>query len=216
VWGYRETDRLGGFDPYSCSKACAELVSDAFRRSYFQDIAHNVGVATARAGNVIGGGDWAMNRLVPDLARAAVAGEPAVIRNPTAVRPWQHVLEPLAGYLTLARHLLIDASRYSGGWNFGPSAVAIQSVEAVITKLSHLWGGKLRWSVDSSSHPPEAARLTLDSSKAAADMNWRPRLNLDDTLRLAVEWYDAFGERNADMRQITESQIACYQGAQAC
>jgi CDP-glucose 4,6-dehydratase len=216
AWGYRETDRLGGFDPYSSSKACAELVSEAFRRSYFQDTTHDVGVATARAGNVIGGGDWAMNRLVPDLARAALAGEPAVIRNPTAVRPWQHVLEPLAGYLTLARHLLVDARRYSGGWNFGPSAATVQSVETVIEKLSHLWGHKLRWSVDPISNPHEAARLTLDSSKAAADMNWRPHLSLDDTLRLAVEWYDGFGGRNADMHQITESQIASYQGAQAC
>ena len=216
VWGYREIDPLGGYDPYSSSKACAELVASAFHRSYFREPTRHVGIATARAGNVIGGGDWAADRLVPDLARATAADEPALIRNPIAVRPWQHVMEPLAGYLTLALHLLTNARRYAGSWNFGPAATAMQPVETVIAKLAYLWGGRLRWSVDGNTNPHESARLTLDSSKAALELNWRPRLGLDDTLRLAVEWYDACRRRDEDMRRITESQIAYYEAAPAC
>jgi CDP-glucose 4,6-dehydratase len=216
LWGYRESDPLGGFDPYSSSKACAELVANAFRRSYFKEASHCVGIATARAGNVIGGGDWAPDRLVPDLARARAAGKPALIRNPAAVRPWQHVMEPLSGYLTLACQLLTDPRRYSGSWNFGPSAKAMHSVGTVVETFAQLWQGKLKWSIDDAPNPHEAARLTLDSSKAALELNWHPRLSLDDTLRLAAEWYDACRERGSNMRRITQSQIAYYQGLSAC
>jgi CDP-glucose 4,6-dehydratase len=216
VWGYRENDALGGFDPYSSSKACAELVTDSFRRSYFGVQSPEVGIATARAGNVIGGGDFAIDRLVPDLARAAAAGTPALIREPHATRPWQHVLEPLEGYLQLAQCLLRDARHFSGSWNFGPPAVTIQRVESIVVKLAQLWQGKLQWSVDNKPKPHEAARLTLDSSKAAAGLDWHPRLGLDDTLRLAVEWYEACQRTGSNMRQVTESQIAYFQSLPAC
>ncbi len=210
VWGYRESDRLGGFDPYSSSKACAELVSDAFRRSFFEDVAHPVGLATARAGNVIGGGDWARDRLVPDVARAAVAGERAVIRSPAAIRPWQHVLEPLAGYLGLAGRLCSDPRAYSGSWNFGPPPDAIQTVESVVKKLSTHWNGKLEWSIDDRANPHEAARLLLDSSKAASALDWRSRLTFDEAIELTAEWYAAARPGDTNLRRLTEAQIARY------
>ncbi len=213
LWGYRENDRLGGYDPYSSSKACAELVTDAFRRSYLQDGAFSVGVATARAGNVIGGGDWAQNRLVPDLARAAATGRAAVIRNPRAVRPWQHVLEPLAGYISLAEHLLTDPKEHSGSWNFGPSPKSMQSVEVVANELGAIWEGRLNWSIDDRAHPYEAARLLLDSSKAASMLCWRRRLTLRDAIRYAAGWYDAHWRGQVDMRRFTEAQIAAYAAA---
>jgi CDP-glucose 4,6-dehydratase len=205
---HRESDRLGGFDPYSSSKACAELVSDAFRRSYFQSA--GIGIATARAGNVIGGGDWAADRLVPDLARAAVTGRPALIRNPNAVRPWQHVLEPLGGYLALAAHLVLDARTFSGAWNFGPSPAAFQTVETVARLLGEHWKGRLAWTIDAGVHPHEAARLLLDSNKAATGLDWHPTLSLEDAVKLAAEWYDASRGNPAALRRLTESQIAYY------
>jgi CDP-glucose 4,6-dehydratase len=210
VWGYRENDRLGGCDPYSSSKACAELVTDAFRRSYFIDTASKVGVATARAGNVVGGGDWAEDRLVPDLARAVAARRKALIRNPRAVRPWQHVLEPLAGYLSLAETLLDDPQQFSGAWNFGPDPGSFRSVENVLEAMRGHWHGKLEWSIDAGDQPHEAARLVLDSTKAQTVLGWRPRLSLADALRLTVEWYDAHSSGAADMRLLTETQIARY------
>jgi len=213
--GYREDDRLGGFDPYSNSKACAELVTDAFRRSFYEDASPRIGVATARAGNVIGGGDWGPDRLVPDLARAVATGDTAVIRNPQAVRPWQHVLEPLSGYITLAESLIRDAEEYSGAWNFGPGRASLQTVETVVGIMGKYWKGKLKWSTDSETHPPEAARLVLDSTKAASYLHWSTRLTLEDTLRLAVEWYDAFDRGGVDLLRLTESQIASYSGLAA-
>jgi CDP-glucose 4,6-dehydratase len=210
VWGYRESDRLGGFDPYSSSKACVEIVTDAFRRSYFDDAVPQVGIATARAGNVIGGGDWAEDRLVPDLARAVAAGHVAIIRNPRAVRPWQHVVEPLAGYITLAQRLGDDPRQYSGAWNFGPAASSLESVEAVVALLGDCWQGRLRWSIDSGKHPHEAGRLTLESSKAANGLKWTPRLALKDSLRLTAEWYDAYQANRGGLRKLTEAQIAYY------
>lgn len=209
-WGYRENDRLGGFDPYSSSKACAELVSDAFRRSFFADAARPIGLATARAGNVIGGGDWARDRLIPDLARAVLANERAMVRNPTAVRPWQHVLEPLAGYLTLACRLGSDAQKYSGSWNFGPSADSIQTVESVAKRLSAHWSGRLEWLADDRRHPHEAARLQLDSTKAANALGWRSRLTFDEAIQFTADWYSTARSREADLRRITEAQIATY------
>ena len=210
IWGYRENDRLGGFDPYSSSKACAELVSDAFYRSYFIQRSPSVGLATARAGNVIGGGDWASHRLVPDLARAAMTGSPAIIRYPGAVRPWQHVLDPLAGYLRLAQCLLDDPSRYSGAWNFGPSPDSMASVETIVAKLAARWHGKLKWSVDAAAQAHEAERLLLDSSKAAAGLSWRPRLKLDDALDLTANWYSASGSGETDLLKLSEAQITAY------
>jgi CDP-glucose 4,6-dehydratase len=210
VWGYREIDRLGGFDPYSSSKACAELVTSTFRRSYFETAPTRAGVATARAGNVIGGGDWADDRLIPDLVRAVTTAETAVIRNPGAVRPWQHVLEPLSGYIGLAEHLMSDADAYSGAWNFGPATASFQTVSGVLDWLGKHWEGKLKWSLDTGNHPHEAQRLLLDSSKAQDRLGWSPQLKLEDALRLSVEWYDAYREGRSDMRRVSEAQISWY------
>lgn len=210
VWPYRESDRLGGFDPYSSSKACAELVSEAFRRSYFADASPPVGLATARAGNVIGGGDWGRDRLIPDLARAACADQPAIIRNPAAVRPWQHVVEPLAGYLQLAHRLSVDATRYSGGWNFGPSSESFLTVECVVAKFAAHWNGRLKWSIDTDHHPHEAPRLLLDSSKAAEALQWRPRMSLDQAIELTATWYAAAHRNDAHLQVLAASQIEQY------
>lgn len=210
VWGYRENDRLGGFDPYSSSKACVELVSDAFRRSFFEDSSRPVGLATARAGNVIGGGDWARDRLIPDLARSAIANERAMIRNPASIRPWQHVLEPLAGYLELSRRLCSDPCGYSGSWNFGPSPNSVQTVESVVNKVTGRWNGRLEWLADERQQPHEAARLLLDSSKASSLLGWRSRLTFDEAIELTADWYSAARGREFDLRELTEAQIAAY------
>ena len=210
VWGYRENDRLGGHDPYSSSKACAELITDSFRRSFYGVDSRRVGIATARAGNVIGGGDWGQDRLVPDLVRAATLGEPAIIRYPKSVRPWQHVLEPLAGYLLLAERLIADADRFSGAWNFGPRPDSTRAVEDVIAFFERHWAGRLRWSVDNAGHPHEAARLSLDSTKAIRELGWSQRLNTDESLNLAASWYEAFWGGSRDLRELTELQIADY------
>ena len=202
--GYRETDRLGGHDPYSNSKACAELVVDAYRRSFFPP--GGCKVATARAGNVIGGGDWAKDRLVPDAMRAFMAGTPVRIRNPGAVRPWQHVLDPVAAYLVLAQGLLLDGNDFGAEWNFGPSATSDVPVGKVIEALVEHWGAKAGWEIDPGEHPHEAAYLKLDCSKAASRLGWRPAIGLDDALRLTVEWYRAY-QAGAEMRGITLSQI---------
>jgi len=211
VWGYRENDRLGGFDPYSSSKACAELVTDAFRRSYFQGKSPTTGVGTARAGNVIGGGDWSVDRLVPDLVRSVAAARPAIIRNPHAVRPWQHVLEPLAGYLILALRLANDPAHFSGAWNFGPTGDSVQDVKTIVTGLSECWAGKLAWCAEPGEHPHEATRLLLDSSKAMSVLQWRPRLTLKQALALTAEWYEACLQGEVDLRKLCESQIDAYQ-----
>jgi CDP-glucose 4,6-dehydratase len=202
--GYRETDRLGGHDPYSNSKACAELVVDAYRRSFFSQ--GGCKVATARAGNVIGGGDWAKDRLVPDAMRAFMAGTPVRIRNPGAVRPWQHVLDPVAAYLVLAQSLSLDGNDFGAEWNFGPSATSDVPVGKVIEALVEHWGAKASWEIDPGEHPHEAAYLKLDCSKAASRLGWRPAIGLDDALRLTVEWYRAY-QAGAEMRGITLSQI---------
>ena len=205
--GYVETDALGGHDPYSSSKACAELVSDSFRSSWFAGASPPVGLATARAGNVIGGGDWAADRLIPDVVRAAIAGDETLVRNPRATRPWQHVLEPVHGYLLLAQALLRDPAGFSEPWNFGPDQDGDQPVSRVLERLSQLWPGKVRWRTDGGDHPHEAGRLMLDSEKARARLSWRPKLALDDALQLTAQWYGRFigGERN--LRAETEAQI---------
>lgn len=206
VWGYRETDRLGGHDPYSNSKAAAELVTSAYRDSFFRD--SPLGLASARAGNVIGGGDFAVDRLVPDAVRAFMAGNTLRLRNPLAIRPWQHVLEPLAGYLLLAERLC-NNHRYAEGWNFGPDVEENASVGAVTDRLVELWGGTAAWSLDDCAHPHEAATLKLDSTKARLELGWTPRLKLVHALRLTHDWYRTWAD-GGDLAHCTDRQIADF------
>lgn len=205
-WGYRETDRLGGRDPYSNSKACAELVTAAYRSSFFEDNAA-ARIATARAGNVIGGGDWARDRLIPDAMRAFMAREPLLIRNPRSIRPWQHVLDPVAAYLLLAERLVTGARRFEGSWNFGPSAEGDSPVEYIASQLVHHWGNGSQWERDETAQQHEATSLKLDCSKARAQLGWRPMFDLNSALRQTVEWYRAY-EAGSDMRAITLAQIS--------
>ncbi|HEX7820347.1 MAG TPA: CDP-glucose 4,6-dehydratase [Sphingobium sp.] len=203
VEGYREDAPLGGHDPYSNSKACAELVSACWRDSFLAE--RGIGLATARAGNVIGGGDWSADRLVPDAVRAFAAGDTLEIRNPGAVRPWQHVLEPLTGYLLLAEALSINPDRFGRGWNFGPPASDVKPVQTVIDLLARHWGITQPWAKQPGDHPHEAAMLTLDSSAAANALGWHPRLSLDRALELTADWY-----RADDKRAITRTQTASF------
>lgn len=212
VWPYRETDRLGGYDPYSNSKACAELVVSAYRSSFFNPAdysQHGVAIASARAGNVIGGGDWAEDRLVPDIMRAFAAKEVLKIRNPYAVRPWQHVLEPLSGYVKLAERLIEVGARYGDPWNFGPEYADAKSVEWIVRQLAEEWGKDARWQVDGQTHPHEAQTLKLDWSKAARDLNWRPVLPLRKSLRLTSDWYHRW-TAGEDARDLVMWQIEQY------
>lgn len=193
-WPYREDEAMGGHDPYSSSKGCAELVTAAWRRSFFRsDGAEAVGLASARAGNVIGGGDWAQDRLVPDSMRAFASGMPVVLRQPTAVRPWQHVLDPLSGYLSLAERLSNDPRGFGEGWNFGPAADEARPVGWVVDQLSRLWGDGARWEQDRGAHPHEAGLLQVDASKARARLQWLSRLSLEESLRWTVDWYKRIG-----------------------
>ena len=217
VWGYRETDPLGGYDPYSSSKACAEIVSAAFRQSYFpvaqlhQPGGHTVALATARAGNVIGGGDWSLDRLIPDLVRGFLAGEPVRIRRPQAIRPWQHVLEPLAGYIALAEHLLSDnAAHYAAAYNFGPYDEDAKPVGWIVEKMTGFWGDGASWVLDPDPGVHEAGYLKLDASKAHADLGWKPRLRLETALQWLVEWYRNW-QSGADMHAFTLDQIKEYE-----
>jgi CDP-glucose 4,6-dehydratase len=208
-WGYRENDRLGGHDPYSSSKACAELVTSSFRDSFFaarKGSAPSVAVASARAGNVIGGGDWAADRLIPDFVRATLARRPVSIRNPDAVRPWQHVLEPLDGYLLLAQRLYEDGESYAQAWNFGPQTDDVQTVRWMADRFASLWGAPARWEQDLGAHPHEARLLQLDVSKARAELGWRPRWRSADALQATVEWYRGHAA-GADARELTLAQI---------
>jgi len=204
---YSEDEALGGFDPYSSSKACSELVTEAYRRSYCSTSA--IALASARAGNVIGGGDWARDRLVPDLVRAFSAKVPAVIRYPESVRPWQHVLDPLYGYLLLAQALWNDCCAYAEAWNFGPDESDMYRVSEVVENALAEWGAGATWTRDAGIHPHEARLLRLNSSKARARLNWRPRWHMLQALRQAIIWYKAFlaGE---DMRAFSLRQIAEY------
>ena len=191
LWGYRETDPLGGYDPYSSSKACAEIVSAAFRQSFLAEA--GVSVATARAGNVIGGGDWSTDRLIPDLVRGFLAGEPVKIRRPQAIRPWQHVLEPLAGYIALAEKLLTGDKRYATAFNFGPSDDDAQPVGWIVERMTEFWGGSAKWVVDDADPSVhEAGYLKLDASRARAELAWHPRLDLKTALHWLVDWYKAW------------------------
>ncbi|MBC7916900.1 MAG: CDP-glucose 4,6-dehydratase [Rhodoferax sp.] len=212
-WGYRESDALGGYDPYSNSKGASELVTAAYRNSFFnpaQYTSHGVALATARAGNVIGGGDWAVDRLVPDMLDALQSGTPARIRNPHAIRPWQHVLEPLRGYLTLAERLLQDGPDFGEAWNFGPLDEDAKPVSWIAAELTRLWGHEASWAADICEHPHEAHYLKLDISKARARLPWTPLLRLSDALRLTVDWARQ-QQAGDDMHAATLSQIRSYQ-----
>jgi CDP-glucose 4,6-dehydratase len=211
-WGYRENEAMGGYDPYSSSKGCAELVTSAYRNSFFNPATyakHGVAVASGRAGNVIGGGDWAADRLIPDIMRAISRGETVNIRNPHAIRPWQHVLEPLSGYLILAERLYTDGPRFADAWNFGPNDSDAQPVQAIVERLTSEWGDGARWSLDGGEHPHEATFLKLDCSKARARLGWRPRWDLNHTLDSIVAWYKA-AARNEDVKAVTLAQIDKY------
>jgi CDP-glucose 4,6-dehydratase len=205
-WPYREQDAMGGHDPYSSSKGCAELVIAAYRSSFFGD----VGVASARAGNVIGGGDWALDRLVPDIARAWGSGEAVAVRNPEAVRPWQHVLESLSGYLLLAERMFIGGQEFAEGWNFGPADSDTRSVGELVSALAKEWGDGATWcTIEPEKAQHEAHLLRLDSSKAQARLGWRPRWNFNETLACTAEWYKRFYSRD-EMRGFSLEQIKMF------
>jgi CDP-glucose 4,6-dehydratase len=213
VWGYREHEPMGGKDPYSSSKGCAELVVSAYRDSYFspeQYDRHGVAVASARAGNVIGGGDWALDRLIPDIMRAIQENRPVLIRSPRAIRPWQHVLEPLSGYLCLAEHLWHHGPEFAEGWNFGPSDEDAKPVAWIVDHLTKLWGDGASWQIDGASHPHEATYLKLDCSKAKARLGWTPRTSLGTALDWIVEFYRAY-QQQQNIRDVVEGQILRFQ-----
>ena len=210
VWGYREFEPMGGFDPYSNSKGCAELVTSAYRNSFFNPVKfnseHHVALATARAGNVIGGGDWAEDRLIPDILRAISDGLPVIIRNPNAIRPWQHVLEPLSGYLLLAQKLYEEGIAYAEAWNFGPNDDDSKPVKWIAEHLTHHWGDGASWQLDQSNHPHEAHFLKLDCSKAKMRLNWFPRWDLMHSLEMIIDWQRKWIKKG-DMRSATLNQI---------
>jgi len=213
LWGYRENDPMGGYDPYSASKGCAELVAAAYRNSFFNpaDYArHRVAVASVRAGNVIGGGDWALDRLVPDVLRAFESDRPVIIRNPHAIRPWQHVLEPLSGYLTLAQRLWEHGPAYAEGWNFGPNDDDARPVSWIVEKLVGAWGAGASWQLDGADHPHEAGWLKLDCSKAHVRLGWRPRWTLDQALMQIVSWHRAW-LASEDMQRRCVAQITEFE-----
>lgn len=211
-WGYRENDPLGGYDPYSNSKACSDLVTQSYQHSFFHADdyrVHGVALASARAGNVIGGGDWAVDRLIPDCFRSLTEGKRIIIRNPQAVRPWQHVLEPLCGYLLLAQKLVEFGPVYNGGWNFGPEDADCLPVEAIVQLLCKAWGTDAAYLLDTSVQPHEAHYLKLDCSKAKLRLGWRPRWKIDETIQKVVEWAFAY-EKNQNMRAFCLKQIEEY------
>ena len=212
VWGYRENEPLGGYDPYSSSKACSELITSAYRNSFFHpDDYHNHGVAiaSARAGNVIGGGDWARDRLVPDCLRALLGDEALVLRNPGAIRPWQHVLEPLAGYLLLARKLYQHGPEFGGAWNFGPPPADAKDVGWIAKALIEMWGEEGRMQIDDTPQPHEAGVLKLDCAKANDILGWSPVWSLRQALAMIVDWHKAYQDK-VDMRRVCLEQIETY------
>jgi CDP-glucose 4,6-dehydratase len=209
-WGYRENEPMGGHDPYSNSKGCAELVTSAYRSAFLQS--RGVAVASARAGNVIGGGDWAADRLVPDILRAFEHNQPVIIRNPQSTRPWQHVLEPLSGYLVLAEHLYTHGQVYAEGWNFGPKDDDARPVKWIVEHMVNSWGKGASWQQDGGGHLHEAAYLKLDISKAKSRLGWQPRWPLAATLELITTWHQAFLAK-ADMKKLCLAQIQQYSSA---
>jgi CDP-glucose 4,6-dehydratase len=215
VWGYRENEPMGGYDPYSNSKGCAELVTSAYRSSFFNAAKyaeHGVGVASVRAGNVIGGGDWAQDRLIPDILNAFECGQVVNIRNPHAIRPWQHVMEPLRGYLTVAERLYADGTSYAEGWNFGPNDEDAKPVAWIVERLAEMWGEGAKWQLDAGEHPHEATYLKLDISKVRSRLGWHPALRLRDALELITDWSKQ-RQAGVDIRALTLNQIQTYQTA---
>jgi CDP-glucose 4,6-dehydratase len=220
IWPYRENDPLGGYDPYSASKACAEIVSASFRQSFFpvpqlrQPGGHQVAVATARAGNVIGGGDWSADRLIPDLIRGFLSGSTVRIRQPRAIRPWQHVLEPIHGYLTLAERLLCtgpEAAQYATAYNFGPTEDDARSVAWIANHMTRFWGNDASWVLDEDPNAlHEATYLKLDTSRARHDLRWTPRLRLETALEWLVAWYRQWQSSPDSICDVTLSQITQY------
>jgi CDP-glucose 4,6-dehydratase len=209
-WAYREVEPMGGHDPYSGSKGAAELVTSAYRRSFFS-VPDGPRLASARAGNVIGGGDWGLDRLIPDVMRAALAGAAVEIRNPASTRPWQHVLNPLSGYLALAERLCDDAQAATA-WNFGPAEADARPVGWVLERLNELWPGGLTWERGGGEHPHEARYLKVDSSRARARLGWAPRWDLDRALESIVEWYGALRDGD-DMRAVSLAQLDSFRSA---
>ena len=213
AWGYRENEAMGGFDPYSSSKGCAELVTAAYRNSYFHPEKyheHGVAIATGRAGNVIGGGDWAEDRLIPDTMRAIVSGQPLNIRNPHSIRPWQHVLEPLSGYLLLAQRLYEEGPAFAEAWNFGPNDDEAKPVDWILDKLTKTWGQGVSWKLDKGKHPHEAHYLKLDCSKAKSRLQWQPKLSLAAAIEKICVWHKAHAA-GADMQAMCLRQINEYE-----
>jgi CDP-glucose 4,6-dehydratase len=206
AWGYRENEAMGGYDPYSSSKGCAELVTSAYRRSFMQE--KDIGLASARAGNVIGGGDWAADRLIPDILRAFEKETPVIVRNPAATRPWQHVLEPLAGYLVLAECLYKQPEAYAEGWNFGPVENDAKPVDWILNQMISKWPGA-SWQLDNGAHPHEAGYLKLDISKAKSRLDWQPTWHLEHTLSKIITWHKAW-LNNDDMQQVCLNEINDY------
>jgi CDP-glucose 4,6-dehydratase len=200
---------MGGYDPYSSSKGCSELVISAYRNSYFS-LAESPAVASVRAGNVIGGGDWAEDRLIPDIIRAMMKNEGVVIRAPKSIRPWQHVLEPLSGYMLLAERLWDDKSDYADAWNFGPNDEDAKPVEWIVERLTQRWGEGAHWKLDKDVNPHEAQYLKLDISKVKSLLGYEPRLDLGTTLDWVTQWYKAY-HNGDDMRQMTQQQIVQFE-----
>ena len=209
-WGYRENESMGGHDPYSCSKGCSELITNSYRKSYFNE--QNVYLASSRAGNVIGGGDWADDRLIPDIIKFLSNNQRPIIRNPYAIRPWQHVLEPLSGYMILAEKMWECGHKYAEGWNFGPENDSMITVSEVANQLVSLWGmnGEVVCDRDTNKQFHEAQFLNLDCSKAKYKLGWSPKLTIKQTLEWTIDWYKAF-ENNVDMQRCSLSQIENYE-----
>lgn len=213
IWGYREDESLGGYDPYSASKACSEIITSSYKRSFFNhDSRRTVGIATARAGNVIGGGDWAADRIIPDCIRAFNNGNKLSIRNPNSIRPWQHVLEPLSGYLVLCEKLYSDPAKYSSSWNFGPNDDDAKTVEWIVKRVMKSWLNAPGYIIDKGEHPHEANFLKLDCSKAKIILGWKPKWDISKAIEKVVEWNIAYNS-NRPCFEICKEQINAYEKA---
>jgi len=213
IWGYRENEAMGGNDPYSSSKGCAELITTAYRKSFLskkESSEPNISVASARAGNVIGGGDWSADRLIPDVIKAVTANKAVVIRNPNAVRPWQHVLEPLNGYLVLIENLWKQGAQFEGAWNFGPNDDDCKPVGWILEALNKLWEGGIQWESNTVENPHEDILLKVDSSKARNFLGWSSKLSVGKALRWSAEWYQGYLCQQ-NMRRLSEEQIQRYE-----
>lgn len=207
-WGYREDEPMGGYDPYSSSKGCAELVTAAYRRSFFSEN-DKPAIASARSGNVIGGGDWSEDRLIPDVMKAFEKGKKVVIRNPTAIRPWQHVLEPLSGYLILAENLYQHGKNFASAWNFGPDEKDCKSVAWILNKIEEINNRKSLWEIEKNQQPHEALYLKLDCSKSKSQLNWHPKWDIETVLRKIVEWHKQF-KNGVNIQSYCIDEIASY------